>query len=102
MRRVDLLDDLEEDVLRLRELRIAPGAVLVVVLHAQDDVAALGVVERPPDALDRARDAVLARQPGVALAAERAAVAGAEPDREIDGRLLPLDLAAPLVRDRDA
>ena len=55
VRRVDLLDDLEEDVLRLRELRIAPGAVLVVVLHAQHDVAALGMLERPPDAFDRPR-----------------------------------------------
>ena len=40
------LDDLEKDVFRLRELRVAPGAVLVVVLHAQDDVALAGVFER--------------------------------------------------------
>ena len=46
VRRIDPIEDLEEDVLRLRELRIPPGAVLVVVLHAQHDVAALGVVER--------------------------------------------------------
>ena len=63
-RRVDLLDDLEEDVFGLRELGIPPGAVLVVVLHAQDDVALLGVLERAADALDRAGDASLRDMPG--------------------------------------
>ena len=40
---------------------IPPGAVLVVVLHAEDHAAPLGVVERARDAFDGARDAVGAR-----------------------------------------
>jgi hypothetical protein len=38
---------------------------------------------------------------GVLLAGQRAAVARADADGEIDGRLLPLDLARPLVGVRD-
>ena len=95
--RVDALDDLEEDVLGLRELRVPPGAVLVVVLHAEDDAALLGVLERAGQAVERARDPVGARHPRVALAAQRAAMTAAEPERQIDRRLLPLDLTRPLV-----
>ena len=36
---------------------IAPGAVLVVVLHAQDDAALLGVLDRSRQPLERAGDA---------------------------------------------
>ena len=77
---------------------IPPGAVLVVVLHAEHDARALGVLERPADAVDGARDAFVARHAGIPLAAERAAVPRAQPDGEIDRRLLPLDLALPFRR----
>ena len=55
-RRIDAIEDLQEDVFRLRELRIAPGAVLVVVLQAEHDVAALGVLERATQPVDGPRD----------------------------------------------
>ena len=51
------IDDLEEDVLHLRELGVEPVAHLVVVLEAEDDVALLRVLERALDALDGAPDA---------------------------------------------
>src|SRR5262249_56643841 len=94
--RIDTVDDLQEDVLRLRELGVLPRAVLVVVLQAQHDAAPLGVVERAPDALDGPFDTLLAGQARVALAAEGAAVADAEGDAQVDGRLLPPHLAGAL------
>ncbi len=87
----------EKDVFRLRELRVPPGAVLVVVLHAEHDVAARGVVERAADPLDGAGDAVGARELGIALAAERPAMARAHADGQVDRRLLPLHLAPPFI-----
>ena len=92
------LDDFEKDVFRLREFRILPGAVLVVVLHAQHDILFLGVLQRTPNAFDRAFDAVLAGQIGIALAAERATVTNAEQATEIDGGLLTLNLTAAFGR----
>ena len=95
--RIDPVDDLEEDVLWLGELRVAPGPVLVVVLHAQHDVPLLGILERAADPVEGAVDPDGARQARIALPAERAAVAGAEPDGEVDGGFLTLDLAPALV-----
>src|SRR6476469_8524089 len=97
MRRVHLLDDLEKDVLGLSELRIPPRAVLVVVLEAQHDITALGILERPPQAIDRARDTFGARHAWITLAAQSPAVPGPEAHRQIDRGLLTLDLSAPLV-----
>ncbi len=96
--RVDLLDDLEKDVLRLRELRVTPQSVLVVVLHTEHDAAAFRVVERATDAVERSRNAFRARQPFVPLAAERAAMPSTKSDREVDRRLLALHLPLPLLR----
>ena len=44
-RGLNLADDFQEDVLGLRELRIAPRPVLVVILHAEDDVPLFGIFE---------------------------------------------------------
>src|SRR4051812_42684009 len=100
VRRVDLLDDLQKDVLGLGELRVSPRAVLVVILHTQHNVPSLGILERAADALQRARDAFLAREPRMPLATERAAMAGTQTNGQIDGGLLPIDLALPLLRIR--
>src|SRR4051812_16673610 len=84
--RVEAADDLEEDVLGLGELRVMPGAVLVVVLHAQDDATLFGVLDRADQTVERPRDAVGPRHPRIALAAQRAAMTAAEPQRQVDGR----------------
>src|SRR5262249_20165903 len=55
--------------------------------------APLGVVEGALDSLHGALDALLAGQAGEALAAQRAAVANAEGDAQVNRRLLALDLA---------
>src|SRR4030095_15991752 len=96
MWRVDLLDDLEKNVLGLRELWISPRAIFVVILHAQHDIVALGVLEGATNALDRARDAVLAQQPRISLTAQRAAVTRTKTNGQIDRRPLPLDLSLSL------
>src|SRR4051812_15156833 len=75
---VDLADDLEEDVLRLRELRIPPRPVLVMVFHAQDDAAAFRVLERTPDAFERPCNTFLTREAGIPLSAQGPAMPCAE------------------------
>src|SRR5262245_47013337 len=97
MRRINLPDDLQEDVLGLRELRKVPGAVLVVVFHAEHDVALGGVLERAADAVERAGDPLLAGHALISLPAQRPAMPRAKPYGQIDRGLLPLDLPAPLV-----
>jgi len=96
--RLDLIDDLHEDVFGLGELRVPPPAVLVVILHAEGDAASFGVFERAPDPLDRPRDAFGSRHAGQTLAAQRAAVARSETHGQVDRRLLPFDLPRPFVR----
>jgi hypothetical protein len=66
-----------------------------VILHAEDDAPGLRVFERPSNAFDRPADPFSARQAGVPLTAERAAMAGAKPHGQIDRRLLPIDLTSP-------
>src|SRR4029077_17085340 len=97
MRGIDLLDDLEKDVLGLCELRIPPRAVLVVVLQAQHNITALGILERPPQGIDRARDAFGSRHAWITLTARSPAVPRPEAHRQVDRSLLPLDLPTPLV-----
>ena len=97
VRVIDLLDDLEEHVLGLRELRVRPVAVLVVVLHAQHDVAFGRVLERRADALDGPLHALGARHARQSLAAERAAMPQPERHRHVDGGLLPLHLPPAFV-----
>jgi hypothetical protein len=43
---IDEIEDLQEDVLRLREFGLLPGSVLVMILQTEHDVAAFGVLER--------------------------------------------------------
>src|SRR5436189_114162 len=70
VRGVNLVGDLEEDVLRLRELLIPPRPVLVMVLHAQDDAATFRVLERTPDAFERPCNTFLTREAGIPLSAQ--------------------------------
>ena len=60
------------------------------------------VVERAFDALGRPCHAFLDRQARILLTAQCAAVARANPHRQIDGPLLPLDLPYVVRRDRGA
>ena len=87
----------QERLFLLGELRIQPVTDLVVVLEAQDDVAAGGVVQRPDDALGGASHTVGDGQIGILLTAQRAAVLRADSHRQVDGALLPLYLPQPLI-----
>ena len=97
IRVLDLLDDLEEHVLGLRELRVRPVAVLVVVLHAEHHIALGGVLERRANALDGPLHAFRTRHARQALAAERAAMPQSERHRHVDGGLLPRHLPSAFV-----
>ena len=90
VRRINLLDDFEENVFRLRELGVAPGPVLVVILHAEHDVVTFGILERSANALERPRDAVIARESRKPLAAQRAAMSRAQGVRS--SRWRPFDV----------
>src|SRR5207247_8259066 len=75
----------------------APPPVLVVVFHAEHDAAPLRIFQRSSNAVERSSDAVRSCKAGQSLAAQRAAMPRPEAHREIDRRLLTLDLAPPLV-----
>src|SRR5262245_59187149 len=90
--RVNFTDDFEEDVQALREFGVFPVAVLVMILHVQNDAAFCGMGNHLFYAFDRIAHAVFARHVFAPLARQHTAISPAESRREVNPKFLFLDL----------